>query len=437
MTLVGALRATRYAPRIAERARLYDVDDDGERRRIQLELLNREWRRITAHVPRYRDALRAGEIPTAFESLDELVERAPVTTRDDVQRHAERMTSDERPPQAVRQTGGSTSRPVSIPAWTSEFAITTPDMWLGRSWYGITPASRLFMLWGHSHLLGQGLPARVRGVKRRLTDELLGYRRHSAYDLRPEALRHACDELVRWRPDYVIGYSVALDLFASVNAARADALRGAGLRAVVATAEAFPTADSAGTLAALFGAPVAMEYGAVETGLIAHTHPEGGYRVFWRNYVVEAEPGPEGRHVVRVTSLFPRSFPLVRYEIGDEIVLAGDAAGPAVGVTRFDAVAGRCNDYVPLPDGTVVHSEAFSHVVRACAAIRGFQVVRRAGGLAIRYVADGPVGAEDERELRHRLRQIHPALERLELLHVEALPQSVAGKTRMVVDETA
>ena len=50
-----------------------------------------------------------------------------------------------------------------------------------------------------------------------------------------------------------------------------------------------------------------MEYGAVEAGLGAHTHPSGDYPVFWRSHIL--------------TSLYPRAFPLARYEIGSEDTL--------------------------------------------------------------------------------------------------------------------
>jgi phenylacetate-CoA ligase len=175
-----------------------------------------------------------------------------------------------------------------------------------------------------------------------------------------------------------------------------------------------------------------MEYGAVETGLIAHTHPAGGYRVSWRSHLVEAEPSVTG-HRIRVTTLGPRCVPLVRYEIGDEIELAEPVAGLAVGVDSFARVIGRCNDYVPLADGAQIHSEAFSHALRPCAEIVSFQVAIGGPELRIRYVAGEELREARIGEIRERLRKIHPGLAAARLERVERLPQSVAGKTPMVV----
>jgi phenylacetate-CoA ligase len=431
MTLASRLRELRYRDEIAAQQRGTAVASAHERRRQQLELLNAEWERSCRDVP-YLERIR-GELglPGRFDSLEEFVARVPPTTRDTVRREGAALASRSRPGELVRMTGGSTSSPVQLAAWKEEFARSRAELWAARAAYGITPASRLFMIWGHSHLLGTGLAGRWRGAVRQLSDRLLGYHRFSAYDLRPEALRRAAGELLRFRPDWVLGYSVALDQFARANLERREELRRAGVRAVVATAEGFPAPDSAARLSDLLACPVAMEYGAVETGLIAHTHPSGGYRVSWRSVLLEAEPSETG-HRLRVTTLTPRCTPLVRYEIGDEVELGG-SPGSSVGVAAFERVIGRCNDYVPLPDGTRIHSEAFSHALRPCVEIASFQVAVGSADLRVRYVARADLSAERLGEIRERLRKIHPGLAAARFERVEVIHQSVAGKTPMIV----
>jgi phenylacetate-CoA ligase len=261
---------------------------------------------------------------------------------------------------------------------------------------------------------------------------LLGYRRFSAYDLQPAQMRRAGDQLLAFRPEYVIGYSVALDLLARANHDRSAALRRLELRVVVGTSEGFPSADSVDRLHQLFGCPIGMEYGAVETGVVAHTHPRGGYRTFWRNHLVEAVgPGPTPRLVI--TSLYPRAFPLVRYEIGDEVETIGASGSLVAGLSEFRRVVGRCNDYVVLKDGFTVHSEVFSHAIRPCAAVLGFQVVQDTGEIRLRYTAAGDLAPEDEIGIRARLATVHTSLGSIRLEHVTALSQTIAGKTRMII----
>jgi phenylacetate-coenzyme A ligase PaaK-like adenylate-forming protein len=432
MTCVGRLRERSLWPGIEAAAAFYAEHDDPARRRAwQLEALNREWSRITAEIPYYRELVAEG-VPRRFESLEAFVEAVPATTRERVHREGARMASSAPAPDFQRMTGGSTAEPVQLPAWNREQEEAQPETWLGRTWYGVRPSSRLFMLWGHAHLLGTGRRGWINARRREVSDWLLGYRRFSAYDLSDAKLREAARALAAFRPDWMLGYSVALDRFARANADAGDALRATGLEMVVGTAESFPAEDSAARLEALFAAPVAMEYGCVEAGLLAHTHPDGGYRVFWGGHLLEVEPGTPGRGAVRVTSLRPRCFPLVRYELGDDLEFA-PGADTAPGFDRFERVAGRCNDFVVLGDGAVIHSEVFSHAVRPSAGVDGYQVVQRDGMLCLRLVAT--LDAAGEAAIQQRLARIHPELGAMRIERVDRLEQTVAGKTRMIVRE--
>jgi phenylacetate-CoA ligase len=175
-----------------------------------------------------------------------------------------------------------------------------------------------------------------------------------------------------------------------------------------------------------------MEYGTVECGVVAHTHPDGGYRVFWRSHLIEAVGEGSIRRIV-VTSLYPRAFPLVRFELGDEIEIADDAPAAAIGLAAFRRVVGRCNDYVVLADGFTVHSEVFSHAVRPCADVRSFQIVQQGDALSLRYTSAGDLPQAERSGIQQRLERVHPALERIRFERVEELSQTVAGKTRMVI----
>lgn len=434
--LVATFRNHQLSRGIRSRLADYSIPDERQNRSHQLELWNREWQRLVNNVPHYRDLFLSKSMPSRFSCWEEFIDTVPPTSRTIVKNHAKTMISNEHPPESMRITGGSTAEPIQIPAWNSETAFTRYDMWLGRSWYGITPASRLFLLWGHSHLLGSGRKGRINAFRREIYDSLLGYYRCSAYDLQPTALRKAGEELVKFRPEYILGYSVALDNFARVNRDLTDMFRDIGVRAVIATAESFPADDSISSLQHLFGCPVAMEYGAVETRLIAHSVPEGGYQVFWCSYFVEAERMNilnSRSYKVRVTSLYPRCFPLVRYEIGDEIELLTSATDHSFPVMRFHKVFGRCNDYIELEDGSVIHSEAFSHAVRWCPNITGYQVVQNREGVRIDYTANSEMPAQTLSEIRRKLSIIHPLLRCIGLKRVERLEQTIAGKTLMVL----
>jgi phenylacetate-CoA ligase len=294
------------------------------------------------------------------------------------------------------------------------------------------PSDRLFLIWGHSHLLGSGLWGWLNGSKQRLKDALLGYDRYSAYDLSERGLRGAAEALLEFEPAYVIAYAAALDRFARVNERHQAAFHRLGLKVAIATAESFPRPDSADFIAGVLGCPVAMEYGAIETGLIAHQRPDGRYVTFWRHSFLEGHESEHlpGAYEILVTSLYPRCFPLLRYRVGDLI-----SANPNDEhfTQTFESVTGRCNDLIVLRNGGVVHSEAFSHAVKEMSSIAGYQVVQSYDGdITLNYVAREPLGPPEMEELRRRLNRINPDLTSIRVARVESLEQTIAGKTRRI-----
>lgn len=434
MYLVRAARSLQLRHRLRDRSAMYQARvDPADRRRIQLELFNAQWTMIRERVPYYREIARSRNLPERFSSWEEFTNTFEPLSRDLFRSRGQDLFDPSRKPDFQRSTGGSTAQPLQFPVWKSESHFTSPDMWLGRSWYGITPSDRVFLLWGHRHLLGQGIVARFRGWQRQMRDNLVGYHRFSAYDLSPEALDRAGEVILRFRPDYVLGYSVALDMLARANEHRRNAFGSLNLKAVIATAEGFPRNDSVSVVGSVFGAPVVMEYGAVETAVVAHTIPdEDLYQVFWQSNFVEAtDAGPNGGRIIRITSLYPRCFPLVRYEVGDELEpLAGE---DDLSVSRFRRVIGRCNAFLIMPDQTMIHSEAVTHCVAGFKEIKAYQAVQEGSKISLFYTANQSLPIQIADNLRRSLGKIHPQLGGIAIERTNQLRQTTAGKTPMIL----
>ena len=436
MSLISFIRTLLLRNGINSRALVYAKPyKDSEIRAIQLALWNAEWERVRNQVPYYQRLSQENKLPSQFSTWEEFIETVPVTSRTVVKDNTSVMISTGQPPNFMRITGGTTAEPIQMPSWKSENEFTNYDMWMARSWFGIRPSSRLFLIWGHSHLLGAGLDGLLNAYKRKIFDRLLDYFRFSAYDLRDEEMKRAGDQLLYFKPDYVVGYSMALDRFARVNINRKNELRKIGLKVVIGAAERFPAPDTVELLYELFGCPVAMEYGSVETGLMAHLHPDGKYRVFWKTYFLEAEKknDSDAVYTVRITSLYPRCLPLIRYEIGDEILINCTKTSNILGVVEFDSVLGRCNDYVKLTDGSLIHSEAFTHAVRWCPVISGYQVIQDGKNICIQYTSLRELDREIINSISTKLKAIHPQLESIPIKRIDHLEQTVAGKTNMII----
>jgi len=411
------------------RAAEYAAADGCDAEAAQLAQFNGCWEQMQKYAPYYARLVEQKKAPRQFGGWEQFLQTLPVADRKFVYENLPELSDCTRRPDTFRTTGGSTAEPVSLPAWDSETGETERNEWLGRSWYGIGPEDACFRLWGHSHLLGAGVRGWINARKREFKDALLGIERISAYDLSDRALTRAFAQMQFSNATYMVGYSAALDRFARVASAAGLENRTA-LKAIVATSESFPRADSRKVIEEAFHAPVAMEYGSVETGVLAHTRRDEGYHVFWLSYFIEAtEPAPQGGYKVRVTSLYPRCFPLVRYDLGDAIAL--DA--PCFGVRYFPEVRGRTNVFLEPTPGEPIHSEALSHAVKGIASVSGYQMIQENDSFTLSLTTLSSITKEQTEEIRSRLSKISPRLCGTVIRVVDRLEQTRAGKTPMII----
>ncbi len=395
---------------------------------MALEQFNVQWASIRNQVPYFHRLHKERRLPDRFADWSEFQAVVPTMDKRTLQDPSGDLRNKTRADDFTRTTGGSTAQPVQVASWNSELEFSTKDIWLGRSWFGVEPSDRLFLVWGHSHILGAGLRGRVNSLKRRVKDRLLGYYRHSAYDLSEPGLRGAAERLLEFQPAFLIGYSVALDRLVRINRDLQSRFEALQLKVAIGTGESFPRTDSAQLISEVLGVPVAMEYGSMETGPIAHQQADGRYAVFWRHFFVEGQPSKvvDGAHEIVITTLYPRCVPLVRYRLGD--LISCDPNESAFD-QQFDSVIGRCNDVVRLGDGSAIHSEAFAHSLKEFSEVVAYQLTQSEGQIRLNYVSPDGLSTSTASEIMRRLIKVSPGLSDVRLNRVDQLQQTVSGKT--------
>ncbi len=429
--LIKNIRQYSLAKQVNETSCFYesgwDVDKIAE---YQLNSLNKIWYSAIKNVPYYREIKISHELPEKFTSLDQFRSVVPFLDKPAIISSGDRLSNSTKTPDLYMSTGGSTAEPIKVPVWNSETIYSKRNIWYARSWYGIKPKDKLFLFWGHSHIFGDGLKGIIKKHARTVKDYLLGYLRFSAYDLSGPNMKNAAAKMLLFKPAYLIGYSVALDRFSRINEGRED-LGELDIKAVISTAESFPTPESRKNLSKLFNTKVVMEYGSVETGPIAYEKEEERYMVFWRDFFVEAVESDQvpGKYELVITTLFERCLPLIRYKIGDIVEKLPDT-NISVG---FKSITGRCNDYINLKNGKIVHSEVFSHILRSATGIHGFRVVQDKGGINLFYTAESELDAATIKKLRQDFLKIDQQFDELVIQRTQKLEKTIAGKVRTVI----
>ena len=423
-------RAGEHYRQAESRRAMLTARQDGDWPAAQLTAFQGVWDDAIREIPYYRGLVQRGRAPARVTAWAD-VHQIPILTRQLLQEHELEFRRDGRAPQSIMKTAGSTGEPLRI-------GMDQPERNLMRivklaEWQalGYTPSSRLFLIWGHGHLLGTGWRGQINHVKRKLTDAWLGYKRVDAYRLDHRACAEYAEALIRFRPHGLISYASALDLFARYAERYRDRFRALGLKFVLSTAEAPPRPDTIDRLEDLFSCRVVQEYGGAEFGQIAFKRGDAPFSVYADLNYVETETA-DGEAPLLVTSLYRRYLPLVRYRVGDAVRNPERLSNGHV--NRFAAVAGRINDVIELTKGDFIHSVAVFHCIHQESHVHGIQMVLSDEAIEILLVGAPPDRPAMEDRIRRRLAQVHPQLAAARFRYVEDVHSTRAGKRRWYVD---
>jgi phenylacetate-coenzyme A ligase PaaK-like adenylate-forming protein len=388
------------------------------------------WPQITLEVPYWKQF--RGRSISSYDDFS----RLPILCKESLRRSMSDYESRDASRGVWVATGGSTGRPLALRLYRSELEVGRRNQIRARAAYGIRPGDRCFIFWGAPASLEGGARRLLYNVDRSLKDWVLGYKRFSAYDLTPQSLRSGWEKMVAWKPKWIYAYSTALLSFVRANSDRSRSIKKLALKACILAAEGIRE-DEREELEDYFGCRVGMEYGSVELRVCAHTHPEfHGFHIFSEDYLIEAQPtSASGVFNILVTKLFPAAVPLVRYAVGDQIVVDDPKFTGGI-VSKFAQVFGRENDNLVLSDGTSIHSEAVTHSIRCERDVLGFQFRQSPDKLLLTLMMAGDVQVEGVKaRIANRLRRINALLGATKIEIVSQLESTPAGKRRWIVRE--
>ena len=180
--------------------------DEAELAHIQLSKIKEIWKDAVQDVPYYKRLVAEGRAPLQITTWEDFF-GIPELTREILQDHREEFIRCSGAPNLWRMTGGSTGNPIKFGVWNSEDeVIRVLKLVLWRR-VGYRPSDRLFLIWGHSHLLGTGWRRHWNHFLRKAKDALLGYKRVDAYALSVGLCQNYATELLSYRPSGLVGYS--------------------------------------------------------------------------------------------------------------------------------------------------------------------------------------------------------------------------------------
>ena len=245
-------------------------------------------------------------------------------------------------------------------------------------------------------------------------------------------------ELCRLDPVYLYAYPAFLD--ALIDGMQQTGVRLASLQRVFTGAEVLE--DHVRSRAKrLLGVDISDNYGSTEA-FIAWQCPAGKYHVNAEHVLVEivdeqghpAAPGEMGR--VLVTTLQNHLMPLVRYEIGDYAVAAGDPCRCGRTLPTLDRIVGRGVNLFQLKCGRLLSPWLLMGAVRDRVEVSQFQIVQKTiDWFLVRVVADRPLSLSEQELIRTDFAKFIGSNVQVTFERVAEIARTRAGKFMSTVSE--
>lgn len=392
----------------------------------QVGRFNEIWKNAYTNIPFYKQWKENNGLPDKIKHISEL-QQWPILTKKDLT-NGSKILLREKPPKSYVITSGSTGIPLKLPAWHDTQA--TINMWIGRAANGITPEVKTFLIWGHHHLYGTGINRVKNRFIRIVKDYILGYKRVSAYDTSIKAMQMAYKKFEEYKPDFFIGYSSSTLAFVRCNK---GCCISSPPKSVLCTAGPLTTKEKQ-EIREFFHAPLCMEYGSVECGVMAYSVKDCSYyNVFWNTHIIQGVKDDVGKVKNIVTTINEKYFPLIRYDIGDYLDV--DDNTDLSSVLKINEVVGRPTDIITLKNGTSFFAMLIEACVEHIEGIISHQLIVKDSQLEILLVACRELSKEDFDSVRLKLNAVVPNLKNypISIKQVNELNKNRGGKTPIVI----
>ncbi len=276
--------------------------------------------------------------------------------------------------------------------------------------------------------------------KIRLKDAIFNRTRISAFSMNPLQSDEYIKALRSRKPKFMLGYPSAIYSLATTMANSGYDGRDLPLKAVFTQSEALREYQR-NTIGQVFGVPVVNTYGSAESGLMAYECPARKLHLNIETTVLR-EPSTGNRTTSVTTDLFQRSFPIVNYRQGDELVFEKGLCGCGRQHPMLAMIDGRSGDDIRLPNGKILNANAPSYVFKvpeiARRVVRYRFINRSDEKLELLVVPVSKLTAADQQLLRDQTYsafQSHPDDFPFEIVEVDEIPLFANAKHKDFVRE--
>lgn len=395
----------------------------------QLNSFNNSWYKTQNNNHFYKYWKNKHKLPIKIDSLNDLG-NFPVLEKKTLLEYQDLVFKDNK--YSSISTGGSTGAPLKFPYNNSDRDLYYTNMYLGRSWWGISPIDNFISVWGHSHLFGHGIKSKMLVFERKIKDLLLGINRFSAYDINDKSIVDILNSIQKYNATYIVGYSSAVfKVLSNLKKKYPESFLDNNLKGVILTSETVSD-NEIKLVKEVLNTNSIIEYGMAEAGVIAFSSPTGDFlKVFWDSFILNQIQGE-----AILTTIENKAFPLINYSTGDILKNYGDEFS----ILEFEKVIGRKHDIIYLEINNLyidVHGEIFTHVLKSINSILAFQIVQNNNYLIdINFESVSKLSIKDK--FFELLKREFPDLnmEQFRFNRVDSIELTKSGKRKWIINNS-
>lgn len=250
--------------------------------------------------------------------------------------------------------------------------------------------------------------------------------------------RQQIQELLRIRPNIINAYPSILYLLArNITKREAECLN---LKFILSNSELLYSYMRE-TIEDRFNCKVYNDYSCLEFSSIGFECREQNLHIACDNVIIEVvddmggpvPDGQEGRLII--TSLNNKAMPYLRYEIGDIGALSPEKCPCGRGFPVFKTLRGRCDDFLLMPDGSLLDPQTVVFQIETIPEVMEFQILqKKQNSLQINLIIkDGSDGEKVKMEAVSNLKRVISQCMYTTVHIKEKLQRGSTGKIRSVI----
>ena len=304
------------------------------------------------------------------------IAQLPILKKEDLRQHIKEVFTITKSDGIVSKTGGTTGKSLEVlfskENMQERFAML--DDFRGRFGYKLGKKTAWFS--------GKDLLTASDINKKRFwkTDFIHKVRYYSTFHIKDDYLKYYVENLIKYQPEYMVGFPSSILEIAKYGIANGYDFPADCIKAIFPTAETI-TEEMRAVIEAFFKTKLIDQYASSEGAPLVFECRNGHLHLELQSGVFEVlddsnQPAFEGKLVV--TSFTTVATPLIRYDIGDSIIL--DDADKICGCGNENPIVkkilGRIDDYIFSPETGKINLGNISNTLKDTKGIIRFQAIQ-------------------------------------------------------------